>query len=357
MNTIIANPDSSAIASVVAGIIPIPQTQAELEEAALQIEVPAFDLRLTAPLLDVEPLFESGRASIRVLIDEQVTALITLKGKLIENGRKFQTEEVGWRIELEERNTRAEFVASTLQAALSLARNVRFQFPQPEFNYELNFESSLLKITRMMQRRHTAFRVLVIERATSREFSLPEDFSGQEIETISFLYHAIMERHCLWPLDGTVTIFIPATQESQEWWSLSQQPARYQFPPTLTSRVLLGQEISLGHETVIIEDGIVEDRDRIVQEMSSNDGHNVEVKFRSLTGQIRYELPEAPRLPVAAWDPIIQKLIDLEEKLALELAARYHALAASTLANLTEEEKAEITSRPELGEDAYLMAD
>jgi hypothetical protein len=121
--------------------------------------------------------------------------------------------------------------------------------------------------------------------------------------------------------------------------------------------VLLGQEISLGHETVIIEDGIVEDRDRIIQEMSSNDGHNVEVKFRSLTGQIRYELPEAPRLPVAAWDPIIQKLIDLEEKLALELAARYHALAASTLANLTEEEKAEITSRPELGEDAYLMAD
>lgn len=169
----------------------------------------------------------------------------------------------------------------------------------------------------------------------------------------SALYHAIVERRCIWPLNGTVTIFIPALQENLEWLSLHQQPTRYQLPPTLTSRTLLGQEIPLGHETVIIEDGIVEDRDHIIQEMLSNDGHSVEVKLRSLSGQIRYELPEAPRLPVAAWDQKIQMLIDLEDKLVDSLANRYHALAASTLVNLTDEEKAEITARPELDEEAF----
>lgn len=97
----------------------------------------------------------------------------------------------------------------------------------------------------------------------------------------------------------------------------------------------------------------MEDRDHIIQEMLSNDGHSVEVKLRSLSGQIRYELPEAPRLPVAAWDQKIQMLIDLEDKLVDSLANRYHALAASTLVNLTDEEKAEITARPELDEEAF----
>ena len=49
-------------------------------------------------------------------------------------------------------------------------------------------------------------------------------------------------------------------------------------------------------------------------------------------------------------------LVDLEPHLDSHLVERYHALAAATLSGLTEEEKAEVTTRPEFGE-AFLIAD
>lgn len=90
--------------------------------------------------------------------------------------------------------------------------------------------------------------------------------------------------------------------------------------------------------------------------MARNDGHEVKVVVRSLSGQGRYDFPDAPRLPDAAWDQRIQTLISLESLLDAKLVACYHALAAATLSNLTEEEKAEVTIRPELGE-AFLIED
>ncbi|MFN7947138.1 MAG: hypothetical protein U0Z53_17430 [Blastocatellia bacterium] len=352
MNTEIISHRSSATARVIAGSFAFPLLPSAAEEISLQIQVPDFGLGLTASLRE-KPDFDSRRLLVQVLIDDDVIAVMTMTGRLTENGSKFRPEEIDWQVRLEEENPRAEFVASTLQAVFGLTDGLRLRIPEYQIDYRLNFEMPLSSVIWMLQRRQAAYRLMVIERATEREFLLPPHFSGDDAETISFLYHAIVERHCIWPLNGTVTIFIPALQENLEWLSLHHQPARYQLPPTLASRTLLGQEIPLGRETVIIEDGIVEDLDRIIQEMSSNDGHRVEVKLRSLSGQIRYELPESPRLPVAAWDKKIQMLIDLEDKLVDSLANRYHALAASTLANLTDEEKAEITARPELDEEAF----
>ncbi len=52
----------------------------------------------------------------------------------------------------------------------------------------------------------------------------------------------------------------------------------------------------------------------------------------------------------------VQKMVELEPRLDAALVERYHALAAATLAGLTEEEKKEVTARPELG-DAFLIGD
>jgi hypothetical protein len=68
-------------------------------------------------------------------------------------------------------------------------------------------------------------------------------------------------------------------------------------------------------------------------------------------------LQNAPRLREPGWDPSIQALIDLEPQLDARLADRYNALAASTLDDLTEEEKRDVTARPELDEAAFILSD
>ena len=52
----------------------------------------------------------------------------------------------------------------------------------------------------------------------------------------------------------------------------------------------------------------------------------------------------------------MQMLIDMEGQLDAALVERYNALAAASLAGLSENEKAEITARPEVGE-AFLIDD
>lgn len=81
------------------------------------------------------------------------------------------------------------------------------------------------------------------------------------------------------------------------------------------------------------------------------DGHEVEGQVRSLTGTALMETLEAPRLPADAWDPSEQALIALEPILSARLADQYNSLAASTLEGLSEEEKAELTARPEFDEE------
>jgi hypothetical protein len=49
--------------------------------------------------------------------------------------------------------------------------------------------------------------------------------------------------------------------------------------------------------------------------------------------------------------------IDLESQLDAHLVERYHSLAAATLDDLTEEEKAAVTARPDLDEEAFLIED
>ena len=90
--------------------------------------------------------------------------------------------------------------------------------------------------------------------------------------------------------------------------------------------------------------------------MIRDDGHTVAVKVRSNIVLTHYNFPDGPRFPDKAWDADLQMLIDMEGQLDAALMERYNALAAATLAGLNEDEKAEITARPEIGE-AFLIDD
>ncbi len=149
--------------------------------------------------------------------------------------------------------------------------------------------------------------------------------------------------------------FFPATDE---WLNRLIDLDRYDAftrGPDPLSKTLFGVKIALGDEILTIEDKIIEDFDKVQKELACNDGHQVAVVIRSLSGQGRYEFLNPPRLPDRPWEPMIEMLADLESHLDARLVERYHALAAATLSGLTEEEKAAVTARPELDESAFLI--
>lgn len=335
--------------------IPFPLSQ-PTEEVSLRIIIPDFDFSLFIPLTSITSEIESGKVALQAAVDANVIATLILTGGLIEARAKFRLERVSLNVELTKQSARAEFVASTLIPMLALAQEVHLQIPDVQFEQKLKFDLPLREISHWLQRRQVAYRLMVIEQATGVEFVLPPSFSAEETETIAYLYHAITDRSFVWPVEA-ITADVPASKQMLDQLPSGDQPTSQRLGPVPSAKTFLGHSITLGNETVEIDDTIIEHVDEVRRELAQNDGHLVKVVVRSLSGQARVKLPEAPRLPEAPWDSKIQALIDLEPQLDARLAERYHALAAATLADLTEEEKAPLTARPELGEEAFSMSD
>jgi hypothetical protein len=346
----------SIVAIVLAGALPIPLPELE-PEAELDIIVPDFDFKFSTDLCEItSPLVDSNTIFARSIFDRSVKTDLLLTGELVDGGTIFQIKETSLQFTPTRELARADFVASTLNASFALAREVRLQIPQIALDLNLKFELPLLETAQLLQTRQTAYRLMVIERATGLEFRLPQRFSGEEIETISFVYHAIVDRSFLHIF--TAGLRIDGSANEQGAASLAALLSRpMKFGPERVSKILLGKSIELGNATATIEDPYVEDSDRIEEALRSGDGHEVGFEIRSLTNQARYELPKAPRLPKTPWDPNIRALINLESQLDARLIERYNALAAATLDGLTEEEKAVLIARPELDEEAFMMED
>jgi len=347
----------SVSAAVVAEMLPFPLSRPAIG-LSLQIGFSDFHSQLVASVIGstFNREAESGTLAIRAAVGTDAIVDVNLAGSLVKDRTRFHPEQASLKIEPASARARAEFVATTFMAMLGLAEEVQLQIPEISLGLRLKFDMPLPEISRMLQRRQLAYRLMVIERATGIKFILPSRFSGDEVETIAFIYQAIVERSFAWPVE-TIQVSIPATQEWLARLAADDHPTDYGFGPEPATRTLLGQSIKLGHETVIIRDGIIEHAETVRRELACGDGHLVEVVIRSLSGQAIYQLPGAPRLPGAPWDSEIQSLIDLESQFDSRLAERYHALAAATLADLTEEERLEVTVRPELDEDVFSTID
>jgi hypothetical protein len=225
-----------------------------------------------------------------------------------------------------------------------------------------NFSTPLREVSKLLQKRQTYYGLMVIERAADLRLDIPENISGDEMNSISFTYHAVVERTFYW-LAKFISLPMPANEESLTWLN-NLKPTesggsiyKLQFGPTPELRTVLGQTIVLGPETVFIDDAIIQNREEVRRELSKLDGHTVPVVIRPRTGMGRYYVPEAPRLPDSPWDEKIEVCVRLEDQLNERLATRYNELAASTLAGLTPEEVKAVTERPTLGEDAHLIKD
>lgn len=344
-----ASVEAQIISVLSAGVLVAPP-----EDMSIEISTPNLGGYFRLELTDLDDSeIEDGRVIVKAAIDANARMVVTLCGESDTNG--FHTKSVSFGFKTAKKTAESDFRLATLRAALSLATQTRVVAPGLGLDLWFRLNESLRDIGEMLKLRQTMDRLMVIERATGTQFKVPSFIVGQDMEAISLLYHAITERAFGWSFEGVLTVFYPASKDvadSLEAWNSSSDFVYSCFERQL----LFGIEFPLGEGNITIIDKHIEDFQQVLKELKSDDGHTVTVRVRSRIGLAHYDFPDAPRLPDTAWNADLQMLIDMEGQLDAALMERYNALAAATLAGLNEDEKAEITARPEIGE-AFLIDD
>lgn len=334
--------------NVLSEALPVPLPQVE-SGVLLRFDIPTFHLQLKVPVIEIDSDFELGKVIFKGKIDDAIL-IATATGKLGDNG--FKIEHVNLHMERTKENAKADFIISTIRAALVLADNIHLRIPDIFIDLTLKFDESLLAISQMLRRRQINYRIMVIERTIGCEFHLPVDISGNEVHDITLAYNAIVKHSFEWPINS-ITVFFPATKEWGNTLMRLRQETSIPIGPDPFSLELFGRKIDLGERGIIIKDAVIEDFEAVYKELSEDDGHVVPIIIRSASGQARYDFFGVSKLPAVLWDSNVKSLVELESYLDTALINRYHALAASTLEGLTEEEKVAITMRPELDEQAF----
>ncbi|MGH9760801.1 MAG: hypothetical protein ACREDR_29050 [Blastocatellia bacterium] len=317
--------------------------QAEIEAGDLNLELAGIGLSLRTRILHVGFDREVGRFDLGFQIDDEATVAIQLLGEVVKGGCRFSARRASFRVCPINHAAAAEFVASSMTAALGLSDrtvlkafggNVRFG----AFNLELR------EISDLIRNRETARRLMVIGKAFGYKFQFPPRLSGAEVQTIAFFHHAIVDRSFVWPMFRH-PLSMTATKNNLEMLGTHSKPGRIGIPRLIIEN-LLGKKIDLGMVNILMEEAIIEDAERVLGEVSALDGHEVQTFVRSLAGRATIECPEAPTLPPNPWTPNEEGLMAIENELVTRITDRYNALAASTLEGLTEEQQAELTNPP-----------
>ncbi len=224
MSVVTASYYPSVTAAVVSGSkwLPpsLPTTTPRISESSdtlLRIEVPEFDLYLATTLTGLKINADYGIVIIEALIDPDVSVLLTLKNQVADDAGNLQIKEVSINFDVIEHRPRAHFLAASLYAMFSLAGPVNIVIPEMGISIGANFSMSLPKISELLQGRQTYYGLMVIERAISLRFEVPEHISGDDMNAISFTYHAIMERTFDWVAKFIAPLPLPANEDSLTW--------------------------------------------------------------------------------------------------------------------------------------------
>jgi hypothetical protein len=314
---------------------------------SLRIVVPDFNYLLSAPIVEISSRMEAGEVTLRIAIGDDLLILVALNGRLSDSDGLFHIDSTSLRIDGRRNRARSDFIASTFWAMFSLAKNISLQLPELQLDLNLKVDLDLAEISEMLQRRLLAYRIMVIERATARSFELPSYIAAEDVKSTALIYHAIVHRSFIWPI-GFVDYGWPATKEVLEQLVKINELPVVKLGPHPKEETLFGQLIPLGDGFVTLFDKVIDEFQSVLNELKLNDGHVVHVTIRSLSGRGAYDLPDAPKLPIHAWESNILNLINLESSLNEKLVQRYDDLAAGTLADLTEQERSDVTERPNI---------
>lgn len=321
-------------------------------DVSLQINISDFDFHLTAPLIDYTPTLESGEVTLRAAVDKNVVAFLTLTGELRRGTAMFETEQFSFAVEVSEQEPRALFIVSSIMAMLGIVEEMDINIAELGMGQKVTFDVPLLITSGRLEQRLIAYRLMVIEEATGRKLRIPNFISRDDLGSIAFVYHAIVDRQFEWPNSYIFEGSVAANSEGRAQAPIDK-PTSLRFSEIPLSRTLFGETISLGHATITVEDAIVQNPREVDRELAVDDGHVIKFAIRSQTGRATYAFQETPRFH-PRWDPRVQALVNLESQLDAKLVARYNELASATLADLSEEEKKEITMRPEFDASAFM---
>jgi hypothetical protein len=113
-----------------------------------------------------------------------------------------------------------------------------------------------------------------------------------------------------------------------------------------------GHPVELGEGTLILHKAVVVS---IEDERGARpDGSKFKsVRLRSTVGAGTYTFPGAPTISPTAFDALVRTCIQAGPKLASMLAKRYAELAYSTLSDLTDDQKRQVTEPSDFGPDAF----
>lgn len=342
-------------ALVAAEIISVLSTGVIVEppkDLSLEISVPNFGGYFRLELMDLDDSeIETGRVVVRAAVDSNATMVVTLFGESDSEG--FHTKRFSFGFESVEKTAESDFRLATLRAALSLATQTRLMSSGLGLDHWFRLNESLRDISQMLKLRQTMYRLMVIERAIGRRFKVPSFIVGEDMEAISFLYHAITERSFGWPFEGVLTVLYEASKDLALRLQQVNKSPDFSYPGS-QHKSLFETVIPLGLGAITIIDKHIQDFEHVLEELGKDDGHTVAVNVRSRIGLAHYNMRDAPQLPKKIWNEELQLLIDIDSQLDAALVERYNTLAASTLEGLDDEERAAITERPQLGEEAFV---
>ena len=313
-----------------------------------------FNCNFDLEIVDIHGSVSSNEIVLYLDLDGKLTVKAILDGYWKEGAEpSFQLESFGMKLDKKQETPISMFLSSTLSAMLGLSSKFRVRIPHLNYDLTTSFELSVDKVSKLLQERQIAYRLLVIESATGIKLPFPQGYiHGEDIENIAFCYHAIVDREFDWFLNPTTIRWI-ANEESFSWLPKTDKPTSLIFGPEVFLESIFGVEIPLGVLTAKIEKGVIDNYEEVKEKLSKLDGSIVEVKLRSINGINRIIAVQVPTLLPDAWSKELQKLIDLDSKLDSIVLDKYFALAASTLEGLTQEQKESVLKRPNLDEDAF----
>ncbi len=313
-----------------------------IQESVLSIEAPTFGTTVFGKLVDVHTSNGHRELTFESLVDPRVRGSLKVTTKVSPDS-SAEIREASLSFHSSEHLPQPLFIVDTLYAILGLGGQISVFDPDANQQVLLSFNVRLPELSDLLQRRQMYLALMVIEKAIATSFDVPEYISGEEMSSIFLTSRAIVERQFLWRVND-VTLPVPANAEMLAWFRTLKRSKpnlptyKMQFGPSPVHKVIFGQEISLGEETVFIEDGIIEDRDKVDAALARIDGRMVPVRIKPASRVGRYVFSSSPTLPPHAWDDKIQALIDLDSVLSHHLTARYLALMSIVMPELPPEQ-------------------
>jgi hypothetical protein len=315
-----------------------------VQDFTAELIFPIFDYSLPV-IVESTRSFEERRLTLRIELDEGATFEWQTIGKPTEKGTKVIFEGSAG-INLVSPRPRAHYIAATIQSLLMMDESASLRVDGLGFSGGVHFASSPKIVSDFLRRRQIAYRLMVIEKAFKDDFSVPPRISNEDVADIDFVYRAVVDRAFAWTFYQDSFPFSANDRVSELLVGMDgKQP--FWFEIDCLQQVLLGRTLNLGQAKLTVQNAALVNPDEVERDLQKLDGHSFEVFIRSLSGLADYQFLDAPSLSDDAWDKLVGEMIELDEKLVNNLFKDVNNLAAGSLADLTEEEKLEVTIRPQ----------